>query len=488
MRCLLSLVARRILLSLTLLASAAAFAAQTQIAQVPLLNITGTGTVKLNMMLLFDNSGSMDQAYTPDYVDDAICRGGATLAASAVSCSPGHPPYMTADFNKQYYNPAILYAVPVRADGTFYPSQTTFTNVSNDGFGVRYSTLGGSASSNASSVNLLTGFPDIRWCNPSNSNDCGTNTTTYTYPDATHTSGTVISGAPYYYNIGVTEYCTDDTMTVCRTTSAGASAPPNYPVPVKVRWCNDKTLTTCQAKQVGLFKYPRYSTAAGSVAAYATIAIGTSFASGSLAISSVSINETNNTVTLTSGPVTAATGTNTAIKAQATASALASNINNNNAATQYLACVRTPTGVSNVPTCTSLGMTLSADNIVAVVAVDCTTTPKTAASCPRIFDASRSGYALTVIAAPAAAVPSTALLTIGGSAANSLLLSTTVKLDSTTLASNIAIGRNASAATAASTIASAIGVTANVRAYVGGNSMTDVCRNANNKTVCLVNV
>jgi len=495
MNCSLSLIVRRALLSLMLLASAVAFAGTTQIAQVPLLNITGTGTVKPNLMLLFDNSGSMDQAYTPDYVDDAICRGGATLAASAVSCSPGHPPYMTADFNKQYYNPAILYAVPVRADGTAYPLQTSavtnaWTNVSNDGFGVRYSALGGSASGTASSANLATGFPDLRWCNPNNSNDCGTNTTTYTYPDATHTSATVINSAPYYYNIGVTEYCTDATMTVCRTTSAGASAPPNYPVPVKVRWCSDKALTVCQAKQVGNFKYPRYSTSAGSVAAYATIAIGTSASTNALSVSAVMIAESSGTVTLTSGPVTASGGTTTAINRQAMASALASNINSNNNATQYLACVRTPTGVSNVPTCASLGITLSADNIVAVVAVDCPApvTSKSAATCPRIYDASRSGYALTVTTSPSAAVPSTALLTISGTAANSLLLFTTIKLDSTTLASNISIGRNASAATAASTIVNAIGTGGNVRAYVGGNNVTTICGAATNKTVCLVNV
>ncbi|WP_202427555.1 pilus assembly protein [Duganella margarita] len=485
--------ARRVLLSLMLLASAAAFAAQTQIAQVPLLNITGTGTVKPNLMLLFDNSGSMDQAYTPDYVDDAICRGAATLAASAVSCAPGHPPYMTADFNKQYYNPAILYAVPVKADGTFYPSQTTFTKVSNDGFGVRYSVLGGTPSSNASTVNLLTEFPDLRWCNPNNSSDCGTNTTTYTYPDATHTSATQISGGPYYYNIGVTEYCTDDTMTVCRTTSAGAGAPTNYPVAVKVRWCSDKALTVCQAKQVGAFKYPRYSTSAGSVAAYATIAIGTSLATGALDISSVSINEGGTSTTLTSGPVTATGGTTTAIARQTMANALASNINNRAdtaipATLRYLACVRTPPSGSNVPTCAGLGITLSADNIVGVVAVDCSSTTKTAVSCPRIFDASRSGYALTVITSPPAVVPSTALLAIAGPATNTLFLSTTIKLDSTTLASNISIPAKASATTAASTIASAIGVNGNVRGYVGGNGITDICRAASTSTVCLVNV
>lgn len=43
-------------------------AAPTDIAQVPVLNISGTGSVKPNIMLLLDNSGSMDWAYMPDYV------------------------------------------------------------------------------------------------------------------------------------------------------------------------------------------------------------------------------------------------------------------------------------------------------------------------------------------------------------------------------------------------------------------------------------
>src|ERR1700740_629341 len=70
----------------------AAIAATTNIAQVPLLNITGTGTVKPNLMLLFDNSGSMDQSYTPDYVNDNLCRSAATLQAGITACAVGHPP------------------------------------------------------------------------------------------------------------------------------------------------------------------------------------------------------------------------------------------------------------------------------------------------------------------------------------------------------------------------------------------------------------
>ena len=55
----------------------------TAIAQLPLLNISGSGTVKPNLMLLYDNSGSMSYHFTPDYVDDSsTCRAGATMASN----------------------------------------------------------------------------------------------------------------------------------------------------------------------------------------------------------------------------------------------------------------------------------------------------------------------------------------------------------------------------------------------------------------------
>jgi type IV pilus assembly protein PilY1 len=103
--------------------AAAAQAAPDPDRQVPLLNITGTGTVKPNLMLLFDNSGSMDQTYTPDYVNDNLCRSNVSLQAGIMACNVGHPPFMSPDFNKQYYNPAIHYQVPIKADGTYYPSR-----------------------------------------------------------------------------------------------------------------------------------------------------------------------------------------------------------------------------------------------------------------------------------------------------------------------------------------------------------------------------
>jgi len=483
----LSLLCRGVL-SLALLVSAAAFSAQTQIAQVPLLNITGTGTVKPNLMLLFDNSGSMDQSYTPDYVDDALCRGAATLADKAVSCTPGHPPYMSADFNKQYYNPAILYKVPLFADGTPYDTQnatitTNWTKVSNDGFGVRYGALGATSfTTGASTVNLVTDFPDLTWC-ASGGTDCAANSATYTYPDATRTTASAVKGAPYYYNIGVAEYCADANLTNCRSTSPGAPAPANYPFPAKVRWCSDKALTTCQAKQVGLFKYPRFSTSTLSVLSYGTIAIGTSKGTGPVGIGEVTINENGTTLTLTANAVSAAGGTTTATNRLNAAVALAASINASTT-TRYLACVRTST---TVPTCASMGLALTADNIVAVVAVNCTGTPKNALNCPTVLDASRAGWALTVTTVPAAPKPSTALLTLSGTANNTSGLKTTIKLDGTTVLSNIAIAAKSTALAAATAIVNAIGTGATVQAYLGGNAITDVCKAATGSVVCLVN-
>ena len=94
----------------------------TAIAQLPLLNISGSGTVKPNLMLLYDNSGSMNFNYTPDYINVTdTCRAGTTMSAGTRACKIGDPPFASAGFNRQYYDPAVRYVPPVKADGTSYP-------------------------------------------------------------------------------------------------------------------------------------------------------------------------------------------------------------------------------------------------------------------------------------------------------------------------------------------------------------------------------
>ncbi|NGZ84970.1 pilus assembly protein [Duganella aceris] len=461
-------------LALLLVLASQAMAAPTQIAQVPLLNITGTGTVKPNLMLLFDNSGSMDQTYTPDYVNDNLCRSSVSLVAGVTACAVGHPPFMSPDFNKQYYNPKIRYTVPIKSDGTFYPEQTAantsnWTSVSGDGFGAHKADLFGN--SVTANINLVSGFPDLKWCASSSSSDCKFNSSTYAYPDATYRSAVDIVTGPYYYTIGVGQYCTDDTMKTCKSTTIGGSAPAGYPVPVKVRWCSDKLLTTCQGKRVGSFIYPAYSAPAGAVASYGTIAIGVSAGGNALTISNIAIAESGGSVNITSGVMTASAGTNTAIKQQTMASTVAANIIARSTTNQYYACVKTPTGQASVPACSVFGITLTADNVVAVVPVSCTGT-KNLTNCITVNDSSRSGWGITVTAPSVRIAP--AYISFTGTTSNSGTPSVgTFKYNNgsnTDLFSSLNVGKSQSAVQVAATIATKIGTGGTYKGYVGDNT------------------
>jgi type IV pilus assembly protein PilY1 len=478
----------------------AAIAGQTQIAQVPLLNIAGTGTVKPNLMLLFDNSGSMEQHYTPDYVNDNLCRSAAKLTDGIMACNVGHPPFMAADFNKQYYNPNIRYQPAIKADGTYYLEQTSgnttgWTNVASDAFGVYNRNLYAASSS---AINLITDFPDLQWCDSSsNTNNCRVNTATYTYPDAVFKYAYQIKGGPYYYNIGVAEYCTDVTMTVCKSTTAGAAAPSGYPVPAKVRWCKDKTLLSCQGKRVGSYIYPRYSTSLVATRSYGTIAIGASGSTSALTINSVSVGESSGTVVISNGAVSAPSGTTTALNQQIMASTLAASIIAKTGLTnEYYACVKTPIGQPSVPSCASYGITLTADNVVVVLAVNCNPS-KSQVNCTSVSDNSRAGWGISVSANSVQATPATTndpptgLLQVAGNTNNSGTPNLAfVKLDGTTIAGSTNLGKNTSASTVVTTIVTAINnnsaTKATIKAYVGGDTITGLCAQQQPTTVCIV--
>ncbi|WP_145648488.1 PilC/PilY family type IV pilus protein [Pseudoduganella lurida] len=494
-------------LALLALAPRVAPAATTSIAQVPLLNIAGTGTVKPNLMLLFDNSGSMDQTYTPDYVNDSLCRSRATLVLGIMGCAVGHPPFMSADFNKQYYNPRIRYQPPIMWDGSYYPEMTaaqtaTWSNVPSDGFGRSNINLAGTGDAD---INLLTEFPDLKWCNPNDTEDCRTNTASYTYPDNIYNVATPISVAPYYFNIAISEYCRDETLTSCTSVAAGAAAPDGYPVGAVVRWCSNRNLTTCQAKRVGSYVYPKYSTPPSSTIAYGTITIGTTRSTSSMTIDSVSVinpSSPNAPIVITNGAVTAANGTNTAARQQALASQVAASIiaRTGLGTNSYWACVRTPSGTSTVPTCASLGITLTSNNVVAIIPITCSGSSKSLTACSTIREDATSntrlGWAVTVDAPQVQTTPATtgepptALLRIGGSgttrSSGSIVniglggrqITGTVSLRSLT-------PRNAAVAIAAAI--NAYTTKATYKAYLGGDSITGVCAAEPNTSVCIVN-
>jgi type IV pilus assembly protein PilY1 len=427
---------------------------------------------------------------------------------------------MSNDFNRIYYNPATYYKPPIKSDGTFYPDMTSsattaWTAVPMDGFSSRAFDLGGNnAGTTTATSNLVTGFPDLKWCNGSGT--CKTNTATYTYPDATYNSSTEITTNPYYYNIGVAQYCADANLTNCVSTSVGAAAPAGYPYPVKVRWCDSVNLNNCQAKQVGKFKFPSFSTPLGSVVSYGTISIGQSATAKSLTINSVSIPTSSTKIT--TGVLTASTGTDTALKQQTVASMLASSIMTTNLTNQYWACVRTPIGTTNVSPCSTYGINLSADNIVAVIPIDCIkANDKSVTNCVASTDASSAGLGIVydapaVIVAPAipavqavagvpevlavpavqavaaaAAVPSTALITISGTTVNSGTPTIgSITWNGTTLGSGITPGKNVSGSTLVAGIVHDIAATSNYTIVAGGNSITPTCAAASTSSLCLI--
>jgi type IV pilus assembly protein PilY1 len=487
-------------LTATTLLCGPAQSAQTSIAQVPLLNMTGTGTVKPNLMLLFDNSGSMDWAFLPDSVGNGStyqCRTAATLAAGASLCTPGHPPFMAPEFNKQYYNPEIRYQVPIKSNGTFYPDMTAanttnWTVVTGDGFNAHKTNLaGGSAATN----NLATGFPDYKWCVSGSTTNCQVNTAAYTYPDGVYNTPVAITTNPHYYTIGVGQYCTDKNLTSCVSTNVGAAAPAGYPFPAKIRWCDTVNLTNCQAKQVGAFKYPQFSTPLGGQISYGTIAVRRSTSNASMTITSITVPDPTTARTITNGTITAATGVDTALKQQTVASAIAASINARTGLTnQYWACVRTPVGTTNVNPCSTYGITLTGDNVVAVIPIFCNPTTKSVTNCSVLTDASRNGWGFTVNApsvptTPAVPmVPPTALVQVSGTTGSG---GTTPNLASitwggTTVDTTISLGKGSNAATTVGKIVGSIGTSGTIDAYVGGSSISPACAAKNNTWLCLV--
>ena len=142
----------------------ATHAAPTDIAQVPLVT-SAPNAVLPNLMFILDDSGSMASDYLPDWANDAVCRSsGATPTNSGGfgrNCT-NEPPFRSAVFNSSYYNPAITYLPPLYADGTSWPTQNSvntagWTNVRNDAYGVQ----------STGSTNLITGYPDVEYCNDS---------------------------------------------------------------------------------------------------------------------------------------------------------------------------------------------------------------------------------------------------------------------------------------------------------------------------------
>ncbi|MFA6203612.1 MAG: PilC/PilY family type IV pilus protein [Gallionella sp.] len=113
-----------------------ALAASVALATAPLATST-TSTVKPNVLLVLDNSGSMDWDHMPDDTGDG---------GSAVTFSYGYYGLRSSQCNQVYYDPTDTYLPPVYADGTSYPN-ASFTAAWTNGF-----------NTGSSTVNLSTNF------------------------------------------------------------------------------------------------------------------------------------------------------------------------------------------------------------------------------------------------------------------------------------------------------------------------------------------
>lgn len=281
-------------------------AASVALATAPLANSTTT-TVLPNLMFVMDNSGSMGQDYTPDWLmeynmrnapwtdngewnspdaNERNCRdsvdddGLIKLALTSMDmCVVGDVPYMTSAINSQYYNPEINYKPGAYADGSSFPSQSNSTAVLLDGYNKHNQTQLGAA---GTTIDLTTQYPDRIWCTtqtPSaadliNTAVCRKNSD-YLYPNAIFRYGrdnnsTIgnknvigVSGAPYYYLPVISEYCSEAQLKNCvaSTTATGI-----YTFPATARWCNSTNLSQCQSIKTSSYIYPRYAGYLGEVA------------------------------------------------------------------------------------------------------------------------------------------------------------------------------------------------------------------------------
>ena len=113
-----------------------ALAASVTLATQPLATST-TSSVKPNMLLVLDNSGSMDWDHMPDDSSDG---------GSAVTFQYGYYGLRSSQCNQVYYDPAIAYLPPLYPDGTSY-ANASFTGAWDNGF-----------NTGAGTVDLRTGF------------------------------------------------------------------------------------------------------------------------------------------------------------------------------------------------------------------------------------------------------------------------------------------------------------------------------------------
>ncbi len=241
-----------------------AMSAVTDIASSPLTTASGN-VVRPNVMFVLDDSGSMNFNFMPDHVGYTQtgnkCRSGSTGRTTAVCTGTsqsgdqkptvgGDPPVYSPFFNAIYYNPIIRYSPPTNPCDASQTLPTQNGTNTNGWRGVRVEghALNSSCVQNSATADILTDYPELTYCRTSS--DCRRNgidqrtTTTnsdfdnrdgdYDWPYGNYTSLRTASSNPHYFLITPREYCTDNTLSVCRLATTPNST---HSVPAYVRYC-----------------------------------------------------------------------------------------------------------------------------------------------------------------------------------------------------------------------------------------------------------
>ncbi|HEY6897195.1 MAG TPA: PilC/PilY family type IV pilus protein [Rhodocyclaceae bacterium] len=186
---------------------------------------------------------------------------------SPTCSSNSQPPYATAAINYMYYDPAVSYVVPIKADGSTY-SAAVATSAATDGYGIQ----------SIGSLNLTTGWPHEVWCNASTASPSAADPTAggkchenldsgnvaNFYPNTTFNFRKTYTGPASYYSMSPSEYCTDDSLSNCtRSTTPVSSGGSVFNIASTFRWCayyNPQTHTygQCQAHHDLTHYIPNY--------------------------------------------------------------------------------------------------------------------------------------------------------------------------------------------------------------------------------------
>jgi type IV pilus assembly protein PilY1 len=114
-------------------------------------------SVDPNVLVSFDDSGSMAFAYMPDAIN--------------TNCNWRHPRYYWHGYNRVYYNPAINYVPPLQPNGDPFPN-ASFTAAWNDGYEAATTIVAGAGGS--STINLETRYFPTRSANSRAGTNLGT--------------------------------------------------------------------------------------------------------------------------------------------------------------------------------------------------------------------------------------------------------------------------------------------------------------------------